>query len=211
MTMTMTATKPGAEAPVFHLAHEHDHAEGGNNVIGFWIYLMSDSLIFAALFVTYAVLGSKYATGPAPRDLFDLSLVGFNTAVMLVSSLTCGFAMLATAKGRVWPALGWLGITGLLGLCFLGSQMTEYAHLFQVGATPHTSAFLSSFFTVIGLHGLHVVAGLIWVVALMAHIARDGLGQVNRTRLVCFSLFWNFLDVTWVCVFSFVYLMGMLR
>jgi cytochrome o ubiquinol oxidase subunit III len=211
MTMTMTESKDGAEAPVFHLEHEHDHAEGGSTLLGFWIYLMSDSLIFASLFATYAVLGGNYAGGPSPSQLFNLPIVAVNTAVMLVSSLTCGMAMLATGKGRIGPALGWLGVTGFLGLCFVNNQFTEYRHLAEIGATPATSAFLSSFFALIGTHALHVIVGLIWVSTLMVQVARHGLIEANQRRVICFSMFWNFLDITWVCVFTFVYLMGMLR
>jgi len=214
--MTMSATTiddpaGGAEAPAFHLTQEHAHPEGASNLIGFWLYLMSDALIFAALFVTYAVLGVHYAGGPHPADLFDISLVAFNTAVMLISSFTCGLAMVETGRGRRSAAMGWLAVTGLLGVCFVLSQIAEYQHFRSLGATIDTSAFLSAFFALVATHALHVVAGLIWVVVLMAHIQFKGMDAANRKRVICFSMFWNFLDITWVCVFTFVYLMGLMR
>lgn len=213
-TMTMTAVRdregPGGAAPIFHLRDEHAH-EGASTLLGFWIYLMSDCLIFAALFAIYGVLGGNYAAGPAPRDLFDLPLVALNTAMLLLSSITYGFAMLAMEKGRVGTTQGWLAVTGLFGLAFLGIELYEFAHLIHEGATPQRSAFLSAFFTLVGTHGLHVTFGTIWLATLMAQVARHGLIPANRRRLTCLSLFWHFLDVIWIGVFTFVYLMGMLR
>jgi len=199
------------DAPVFYLADEHEHPEGGSTMLGFWLYLMSDCLIFAMLFATYGVLGGNYAAGPAPKDLFELPLVALNTSFLLLSSITYGFAMLTMEKGRVGPTQGWLAITGLLGAAFVGIELYEFAHLIHEGATPQRSAFLSSFFTLVGTHGLHVTFGLVWMATLMVQVARRGLGAANRRRLMCLSMFWHFLDVIWICVFTFVYLMGMLR
>jgi len=199
------------DAPVFYLADEHEHPEGGSTMLGFWLYLMSDCLIFAMLFATYGVLGGNYVAGPAPKDLFDLKLVALNTTMLLMSSITYGFAMLTMEKGRVGPTQGWLAITGLLGAAFVGIELYEFAHLIHEGATPQRSAFLSSFFTLVGTHGLHVTFGLVWMATLMVQVARRGLGAANRRRLMCLSMFWHFLDVIWICVFTFVYLMGMLR
>ena len=198
-------------APVFHLKEEPHHPEGSSTALGFWIYLMSDCLIFAILFAVYAVLGANYAAGPAPKDLFDLNLVALNTAMLLFSSITYGFAMLAMAKGRVGGTLGWLGLTGLFGLAFLGIEIYEFAHLIHLGATPQRSAFLSSFFVLVGTHGLHVTFGIIWLVTLMVQVKRFGLIPANRRRIACLSMFWHFLDVIWIGVFTFVYLLGMLR
>ena len=203
-------TQQGA-APVFHLKEEPHHPEGSSTALGFWIYLMSDCLIFAILFAVYAVLGANYAAGPAPKDLFDLNLVALNTAMLLFSSITYGFAMLAMAKGRVGGTLGWLGLTGLFGLAFLGIEIYEFAHLIHLGATPQRSAFLSSFFVLVGTHGLHVTFGIIWLVTLMVQVKRFGLIPANRRRIACLSMFWHFLDVIWIGVFTFVYLLGMLR
>jgi cytochrome o ubiquinol oxidase subunit 3 len=199
------------EAPVFYLVDEHEHPEGASTMLGFWIYLMSDCLIFAVLFATYGVLGGNYAAGPAPKDLFELPLVALNTSMLLMSSITYGFAMLTMDKGQVRATQIWLAVTGLFGLAFIGIELYEFAHLIHDGATPQRSAFLSSFFTLVGTHGLHVTCGLIWLVTLMIQVSQRGLIEANRRRLMCLSLFWHFLDVVWIGVFTFVYLMGMLR
>jgi cytochrome o ubiquinol oxidase subunit 3 len=196
---------------LFHLTEEPHHPEGSSTMLGFWIYLMSDCLIFAMLFATYAVLGSSYAGGPGPKELFDLPLVALNTSMLLLSSITYGFAMLSMTDGKRGATLGWLAITGLFGLAFLGIEMYEFAHLIHEGAGPQRSAFLSSFFTLVGTHGLHVTFGLIWLVVLMVQVGAKGLVPANQRRLMCLSLFWHFLDVIWIGVFTFVYLLGMLR
>lgn len=211
MTSSASETHPGEEAPVFFLKDEHAHPEGSSTMLGFWIYLMSDCLIFAVLFAIYGVLGGSYAAGPAPKDLFDLPLAAINTAMLLLSSLTFGLAMLEMVKGNVRGTLAWLAVTGLFGLAFLGIELYEFAHLIHVGATPQRSAFLSAFFTLVGTHGLHVAFGTVWLVTLMAQVRRHGLIEANKRRLMCLSMFWHFLDVIWIGVFTFVYLMGVLR
>ncbi|PSJ61678.1 cytochrome o ubiquinol oxidase subunit III [Pseudaminobacter soli (ex Li et al. 2025)] len=208
--MLQTAKTADAE-PVFHLENEHEHAEGGSTMLGFWIYLMSDCLIFAMLFAAYGVLGGNYAAGPAPKDLFDLPLVAVNTSMLLLSSITYGFAMLTMEKGRVAATQAWLAVTGLFGLAFIGIELYEFAHMIHEGATPQRSAFLSAFFTLVGTHGLHVTFGIIWLVTLMVQVWTRGLIAANRRRLMCLSMFWHFLDVIWIGVFTFVYLMGVLR
>jgi len=201
-----------ADAPVlFHEAEEHAHPEGASTMLGFWIYLMSDCLIFAMLFAAYGVLGGNYAAGPSPKDLFDLPLVAVNTTMLLLSSITYGFAMLAMQDGKARTVQIWLAITGLFGLAFVGIELHEFAGMIQEGAGPWRSAFLSSFFTLVGTHGLHVSCGLIWLTTLMVQVGRHGLIPANRRRLMCLSMFWHFLDVIWIGVFTFVYLMGMLR
>ena len=192
----------------YHLAHE-PHPENGTS-LGFWLYLMSDCLIFAALFATYGVLGRNYAAGPSGKELFDLGLVAINTAFLLLSSITFGFAMLQKQKKNVNGTLLWLAVTGLLGLCFLGVELYEFHHLLHEGAGPQRSAFLSSFFTLVGTHGIHVTFGLIWLITLMIQIKKHGLINENVRRINCLSMFWHFLDVVWVGVFTFVYLMGVL-
>ena len=192
----------------YHLAHE-PHPENGTS-LGFWLYLMSDCLIFAALFATYGVLGRNYAGGPSGKDLFDLSLVAINTAFLLMSSITFGFAMLQKQKKNVNGTLLWLAITGLLGLAFLCVELYEFHHLIHEGAGPTRSAFLSSFFTLVGTHGIHVTFGLIWLITLMIQIKKHGLINENVRRINCLSMFWHFLDVVWIGVFTFVYLMGVL-
>jgi cytochrome o ubiquinol oxidase subunit III len=210
MTIAVNPAQSAAE-PVFYVVDEHPHPEGWSTPLGFWIYLMSDCLIFAILFATFGVLGGSYAAGPAPKDLFDLSLVAVNTSMLLLSSITYGFAMLAMQQGRVGATQAWLAITGLFGLAFIGIELTEFAHMIHEGATPQRSAFLSSFFTLVGTHGLHVSFGLVWLTTLMVQVARFGLIEANRRRLMCLSMFWHFLDVVWIGVFTFVYLLGMLR
>ena len=200
-----------AGRPIFHPVEEPHHPEGHSTMLGFWMYLMSDCLIFAILFAVYAVLGGNYAAGPAPKDLFDLPLVALNTSMLLLSSITYGFAMLAMVKNRTAQMQTWLAITGLFGLCFLGIELYEFAHMIHLGATPQRSGFLSAFFVLVGTHGLHVTFGIIWLVTLMVQVAQKGLIPANRRRLMCLSLFWHFLDVIWIGVFTFVYLFGMLR
>ena len=208
-THTFPAGGAAALAPrQYHLAHE-PHPENGT-ALGFWLYLMSDCLIFAALFATYGVLGRSYAGGPTGAELFDLPLVALNTAFLLLSSITFGFAMLQKQQGKVGGTLAWLAITGLFGLCFLGLELYEFQHLIHQGAGPQRSAFLSAFFTLVATHGLHVTFGLVWLVVLMVQIAKHGLIHENQRRLMCLSMFWHFLDVVWIGVFTFVYLMGTL-
>jgi cytochrome o ubiquinol oxidase subunit 3 len=189
---------------------EHDHPEGGSTMLGFWLYLMSDCLIFAMLFAAYGVLGGNYAAGPGPHDLFELPLVAVNTSMLLFSSITYGFAMLAVQKGKVRQTQLWLVITALFGLTFLGIELSEFHHLIAEGAGPQRSAFLSAFFTLVGTHGLHVTFGLVWLTVLLVQLAKHGLTAANTRRLMCLSLFWHFLDVVWIGVFTFVYLMGKL-
>ena len=195
--------------PRFYSTREH-HPENGT-LLGFWLYLMSDCLIFACLFAAYAVLGRNYAGGPAGVEIFDLSTVAVNTSLLLLSSITYGFAMLTMEKGRIGATQLWLAVTALFGLAFVGIELSEFAHMIHEGATPQRSAFLSSFFTLVGTHGLHVTFGLVWMVTLMVQVAQHGLVEANRRRLMCLSMFWHFLDVIWIGVFTFVYLMGMLR
>jgi cytochrome o ubiquinol oxidase subunit 3 len=208
---TNTTTMSDGEAPVFYVVDEHDHPAGGSTMLGFWLYLMSDCLIFAMLFATFGVLGGNLAAGPGPKDLFDLKLVALNTAMLLLSSITYGFAMLEMMKGKVGPTQMWLAITAVFGIAFLSIEMYEFHHLLEEGAGPWRSAFLSSFFTLVGTHGLHVTFGTIWLFTLMVQVGRFGLIEANKRRLMCLSMFWHFLDVVWIGVFTFVYLLGVLR
>ena len=209
--MSASTQTMNGEAPVFYVADEHDHPAGQSTLLGFWLYLMSDCLIFAMLFAVFGVLGGNYAAGPGPKELFDLELVAVNTAMLLFSSITYGFAMLAMDRNAVKQTQLWLGVTGLFGLAFLGIELYEFAHLIHEGATPQRSAFLSAFFTLVGTHGLHVTFGIIWLVTLMVQVGMKGLIPANKRRLMCLSMFWHFLDVIWIGVFTFVYLMGALR
>lgn len=210
--MTATTLKPAAgnEPPAFYVRDEEHRPEGESTMLGFWVYLMSDCLIFAVLFATYGVLGHNYAGGPGPHQVFELPLIVYNTSALLLSSITYGFAMLAMNRNKTGLTLLWLAITGLFGLVFLGIELYEFSNLILDGHGPWTSAFLSAFFTLVGTHGLHVTSGIIWMVTLMVQVARKGLVPANRRRLLCLSMFWHFLDIIWIGVFTFVYLMGVL-
>ncbi len=205
------AVEAAAAAPVFYLVDEHEHPEGWSTMLGFWIYLMSDCLIFAMLFATFGVLGGNYAAGPSPKDVFELPLIAVNTTFLLLSSITYGFAMLATQRNSVRETQLWLVVTALFGLGFLAIELYEFSHLIGEGAGPQRSAFLSSFFTLVGTHGLHVTFGLVWIVTMIVQVGRKGLIPANLRRLMCLSMFWHFLDVIWIGVFTVVYLLGMLR
>ncbi|MEK1930589.1 MAG: cytochrome o ubiquinol oxidase subunit III [Pararhizobium sp.] len=197
-----------SQAPQFYLTEDH-HPEN-STMLGFWLYLMSDCLIFAVLFATHGVLGRNYAAGPSPADLFDLKIVAVNTTMLLLSSITYGFAMLQMERNAKMETLFWLGVTGVFGAVFLALELYEFYHLILEGAGPTRSAFLSSFFTLVGTHGLHVTFGTIWLITLMVQVKKHGLITENRRRLMCLSMFWHFLDVIWIGVFSFVYLLGAL-
>ena len=206
------AQAEAAESPTFHLAQDdHGHGAGSPTILGFWIYLMSDALLFAALFATYGVLSTSYAGGPTPRELFDLPLVALNTAILLVSSITYGFAMLAMERGALRGTQLWLLVTGLFGVAFVGVELYEFSHLIAEGATPQRSGFLSGFFTLVATHGLHVTVGIVWILVMLVQLQQRGLHLDNKRSLLCLSMFWHFLDVIWIGVFTFVYLLGMLR
>ncbi|WP_375056789.1 cytochrome o ubiquinol oxidase subunit III [Zobellella sp. DQSA1] len=194
-----------------HHGHDEEHHDGGRTTLfGFWLYLMTDCLLFASVFATYAVLYQNTAGGPSARELFDLHFVLVETGLLLVSSITYGFAMLAAHGDRRRATLGWLAVTFLLGAGFIAMELYEFHHLIAGGNGPQRSAFLSAFFTLVGLHGLHVFAGLVWMLVLMVEVARRGTAGRTLTRLGCLSLFWHFLDVVWICVFTVVYLMGVM-
>jgi cytochrome o ubiquinol oxidase subunit 3 len=193
-----------------HGEHDHGHDAGGNTVLGFWIYLMSDCLIFAILFATFGVLASSYAGGPTGKELFDLPYVAGETMLLLVSSFTFGVAMLNMAARKTENVISWLLVTFLLGTGFIWMEVREFTHLIAEHAGPDRSAFLSAYFVLVGTHGLHVTAGLLWLVTMMHQVARYGLDDIVRRRLACLSLFWHFLDLVWICVFTFVYLRGVL-
>jgi len=191
-----------------YISRDH-HPEQGT-LLGFWLYLMSDCLIFASLFATYAVQGRSYAGGPTGAELFELPLIALNTTFLLVSSLTFGFAMIAAQAKNLGKARLWLVVTGILGLAFLCVELYEFHHLIHIGAGPQRSGFLTAFFALVGTHGLHVTFGIIWLVTLFFQLGKHGLTPENMRRLSCLSLFWHFLDLIWIFVFTFVYLMGVL-
>lgn len=209
--MSSQATTSEGEALQFYELVPHDHAPHGSTQIGFWIYLMSDCLIFASLFAIYGVLGGNFAAGPSPEHLFNLQLVAVSTGALLLSSITYGFAMLDMDEGKKTGTLVWLVITGILGAVFLGLTLYEFYHMIHEGAVPQRSAFLSAFFVLVGTHALHVTFGILWLATLLVQIGMKGLIPANKIRVQCLSMFWHFLDVIWIGVFTVVYLMGMLR
>lgn len=177
---------------------------------GFWLYLMTDCLLFASLFSTYAVLHQSTFGGPSSHDIFSLSTSFVETMILLFSSVTCGFGILASLKRKKTRVLGWLLVSFLLGLSFVSMEITEFRHLIKEGFTWERSAFLSSFFALVGTHGLHVSIGLLWILVVMAQILFDGITVDTFRRLIIFSLFWHFLDLIWIFIFTFVYLMGVI-
>lgn len=181
-----------------------------NVTFGFWLYLMSDCVLFGALFATYAVLQGAVFGGPVMSDIVSLPFVLTETVILLVSSTTVGFALLCARQHRRAASLALLGVTLLLGLAFLALEIQEFSHLVSVGEGPSESAFLSSFFALVGTHGLHVAVGCVWMLVVAAHILLRGTGQGTLTKLACLTLFWHFLDIIWVCIFTFVYLFGAL-
>ncbi|SAK78623.1 cytochrome o ubiquinol oxidase subunit III [Caballeronia pedi] len=186
-------------------AHEHEHQP--HSVFGFWAYLMTDCVLFASLFATFAMFAMQTAGGPTAKDLFNLTDVAYETALLLTSSLTFGLAMISATRRKSGAVLAWLLVTAALGAGFLWLEVHEFAHLIAEGAGPQRSAFWSAFFTLVGTHGLHVTIGLIWLAVLVVQIVRKPqMSERDLRRLACLSLFWHFLDIVWICVFSFVYL-----
>lgn len=205
----------GAQAPAHAPAHDdtHDHAHhdtSGNTIFGFWLYLMSDCILFACLFAAFAVLRGEVAGGPSGKELFELNYVLVETFILLFSSITYGMAMVSLQNKQKSRVMGWLAVTFLLGAAFMVMEINEFAHLIHEGAGPRRSAFLTSFFALVSTHGLHVTFGIVWLITLMFQLGKHGLITANRRRLLCLSMFWHFLDVVWIGVFTFVYLMGVL-
>lgn len=195
-------------APEFYLKEDPHHAPG--TLLGFWIYLMSDCLIFAILFASRAVLGSSYMDSPLPKDVFNINLILISTFCLLFSSITYGFAVLQMQINKLNGTLFWLGVTGIFGAAFLSIELYEFLHLMHVGATPQSSASWTSFYALVGTHGLHVAFGLLWLIVLMVQAKKFGLTVANKRRVFCLSMFWHFLDLVWIGVFSLVYLAGVL-
>ncbi len=190
------------------------HGEGGpasKRVVvgyGFWIFLLSDIVMFSCFFAAYAVLQTATADGPSGKDFFDPVRVAMETGLLLTSSFTCGLSAVATeARSQLWTQLSLL-VTGLLGVGFLMLEAQEFASLIAAGNGPQRSAFLSSFFTVVGCHGLHVSVGLLWLGTMMAQVFVKGFRPAILRRLLCFNLFWHALDIIWVALFTIVYLIG---
>jgi cytochrome o ubiquinol oxidase subunit 3 len=177
-------------------------------IFGFWVYLMTDCVLFASLFATFAVLHNSTFGGPSGKELFSLNFVLAETLILLTSSFTCGMAILAAQKSNKRAVLGWLAITFLLGVAFLSMELTEFHKLYEEGNSWRRSGFLSAFFTLVGTHGAHILTGLIWMGTLMTQVWRFGVIPQIRKRLMLLSLFWHFLDLIWIFIFTIVYLYG---
>lgn len=193
-----------SETP-FQGAHQETYSK---TVFGFWVYLMTDCMLFATLFATYAVLHNNTYGGPSSNTIFSLPIALAETLILLTSSFVCGLAMLAAHSLSKYKVLIAFIITFLLGVSFLTLEVTEFHHLVQEGNSWQRSAFLSSYFTLVGTHGLHITAGLVWMIVLLVQVVRSGITPFTFRRLKCLSLFWHFLDVVWIFIFTIVYLMG---
>jgi cytochrome o ubiquinol oxidase subunit III len=192
-----------ADAPEHHQVVEIQ-------AFGFWIYLMSDLILFSTLFATFAVVGHNYAGGPTGKELFDLPYLLGETLFLLFSSATYGMAVLALHDDKQGLVLLWLGVTFLLGLGFVSLEINEFHGMIAAGNGPARSGFLSAFFNLVGTHGAHVTVGLIWMAVMIGQVLTKGITTPVRSRLLRLSMFWHFLDIVWIGVFSTVYLMGVL-
>lgn len=199
----MAQTHSNAE----HHSHEHPDQEE-MRTFAFWIYLMTDVILFATLFATYIVLQGNTDGGPGPKDIFQMNDIYASTFILLTSSFTSGLALLAMHKGNRLALMNWLWVTIFLGASFLFLEVNEFMHMVHEGATISTSAFLTAFYTLVGTHGLHVALGLGWMIILIIQIAKHGITPVTKRKVNIVSLFWHFLDIVWIFVFTIVYLLG---
>lgn len=207
MTLTATTEAP-ARAPVPRIGGEGPAPTRTVVAYGFWIFLLSDIIMFSGLFAAYAVLQRNTADGPIGRELFDLRNVFIETICLLLSSYTCGLGALCAERQQQGRYLVFAALTFVLGAAFLFVEISEFAGMVAKGAGPSRSAFLSGFFTLVGMHGAHVTSGLLWLLYMVAQVIAKGLRPHVLRRLLCFSLFWHALDIIWVGVFTMVYLMG---
>ena len=187
-----------------------EQQKASKTLLGFWIYLMTDCVLFASLFATFAVLRNNTYGGAPGSELFSMPFVLAETLILLTSSFTCGLAILAARRGDKTQVLVWFGVTFLLGVSFLTLELSEFAKLAQEGNSWQRSGFLSAFFTLVGTHGLHILTGLLWMLVLLTQVVKNGLQPGNLRRLTLLSLFWHFLDVVWIFIFTIVYMVGAL-
>lgn len=198
MTQTLSASQ-----------HDHHHHDADTmDVFGFWIYILSDCILFAAIFATYAVLRTNVYGAPGIKELTSLPYIFSETMILLMSSFTYGLSILALYKNKLKQVLCWLVITFLFGASFVGLEVNEFLNLYREGHTWQSSAALSSFFTLVGTHGFHVSMGLLWMFVMMIQLCKFGITPVMQKRLTYLGLFWAFLDIVWIFVFTIVYLMG---
>ena len=208
------------EAPAIGLTHGSSENTGlgsrgpqSKSIVvpyGFWLFVLSDMVLFSGLFATYASLVHATDGGPVTNQLFDRTNVAVETIALLVSSFVCGLAMVAAKRRNLWWTEAWLVVTAFLGLVFLFIELREFAGMIAIGAGPQRSAFLSAFFTLVGCHGAHVTAGLMWIGTMMAQVWAKGFQPHITRRLLCLSIFWHALDIIWVAIFTIVYLIGTL-
>ena len=191
-----------------HITPTHAQADMDKSVFGFWVYIMTDCVLFATLFATYAVLRNNTAGSPDASELFSMPFVFVETLLLLTSSLTAGLMLLAVHRKQKSQVIGWMIVTYLLGAAFLGMELYEFSHLIHDGHSWRASAFLSAFFTLVGTHGLHIFTGLLWISVLGVQLVRKGFTHGTVKRLTLFSLFWHFLDIVWIFIFTIVYLLG---
>jgi cytochrome o ubiquinol oxidase subunit 3 len=212
--MTAIPLSPDQAGRCGHAGARTDSGPAPKRIVvafGFWIFLLSDIIMFSAFFATYAVLVGETAGGPTGAQLFDLRNAGIETACLLASSFTCGLASIAVSvRNRMWFYVA-MAVTCLFGLAFLVLELKEFVSLVLRGAGPSRSAFLSAFFTLVGCHGLHVTAGILWLLTMMAQVFAKGFRADIERRILCFALFWHALDIIWVALFTVVYLMGAAR
>jgi cytochrome o ubiquinol oxidase subunit 3 len=210
----------GTEAPTLGLTHQASEDTGlgqrgpaSKSIVvpyGFWLFILSDMVLFSALFATYASLVHATDGGPVTNQVFHRDLVAVETIALLISSFVCGLAMITAKRANMLWTQVWLLLTALLGLVFLSIEISEFAGMIAIGASPQRSAFLSSFFTLVGCHGLHVTCGLLWIGTMMAQIWAKGFQPHIMRRLLCLSVFWHALDIIWVAIFTIVYRIGTL-
>lgn len=203
--LTTAPGHPHSAAPHSQPGEIHEQ-----RALGFWLYLMGDAVLFALLFMTYGIMVGNTAGGPAGKALFSLDNAAIETALLLVSSMTFGFASLSSRSGNRSAVLAWLAITFLLGASFVFLEIREFMGMIRAGAGPDRSGFLSAFFTLVGTHGVHVSIGLIWILILCGQVMIKGLSLTVTSRLFRLGLFWHFLDIAWVGIFSIVYLPGLM-
>jgi cytochrome o ubiquinol oxidase subunit 3 len=215
--MAASATHDTAHGAPAHAHHEHGghehhehHDQESLKTFGFWLFLITDVILFSTLFATYVVLRGNTNGGPTAEELIQLPIIIASTFILLTSSFTSGLAVLAMHRGALRQLIFWLGVTVLLGASFVALEIYEFTHMVHEGATMSTSAFLSAFYTLVGTHGLHVSIGLVWMAALMLQLRKRGITPVTERKVNVISLYWHFLDVVWIFVFTVVYLMGVM-
>jgi len=196
-------------SPAHVHGHEAHHDQEAMRTMGFWIFLITDCILFGTLFATFVVLSGSTAGGPGP-ELFEMNGVIAETFILLTSSFTSGLAVLSMNRGNRKALIGWLAVTALLGAAFISLEISEFVHLVHEGAAISTSAYWSAFYTLVGTHGLHVSVGLVWMVAIMLQLGRHGITPVTKRKVNVISLYWHFLDVVWIFVFTIVYMMGVM-